>query len=193
MRNRFNHLPAKNASRCDSVNVGILRGFDPHLTQFLRSFQLHLFAYVVMFFCTRRDGPPLRVSRRRRAVTGERDGMGVLQPWEFTVTGELMTMWMAQTCWLLRRVRRATERASRSMGRRAPSGLRSSATAPLERVGPFLHVSVGLATHDEAGGVFGAVLRAAALLARALLRFLAPFLARAFTSLTRLRCPAALC
>ena len=47
-------------------------------------------------------------------------------------------------------------------------------------------------THDDAGGVFGSVLRAGALLARALLRFLAPFLARAFTSLTRLRCPAAL-
>ena len=65
--------------------------------------------------------------------------------------------------------------------------------APLECVGPFLHVSVGLATHDEAGGVFGAVLRAAALLARALLRFLARFRARASTPLTRLRCPAALC
>ena len=65
--------------------------------------------------------------------------------------------------------------------------------APLECVGPFLHVSVGLATHDEAGGVFGAALRAAAWLARAALRFLAAFLARACTFLTRLRCPAALC
>jgi hypothetical protein len=53
--------------------------------------------------------------------------------------------------------------------------------------------SVRLATHVEAGGVFGAALTAAALRARALLRFLAPFLARAFTSLTRLRCAAALC
>ena len=59
--------------------------------------------------------------------------------------------------------------------------------------GPFLQVSVECVTHDEAGGVFGAVLRADALLARAILRFFAPFLARAFTPLARLRCPAALC
>jgi hypothetical protein len=49
----------------------------------------------------------------------------------------------------------------------------------------------GLATHEEAGGVFGALLTAAALIARACLRFFALFLARAFTSLTRLCCPAA--
>jgi hypothetical protein len=64
---------------------------------------------------------------------------------------------------------------------------------PLECVRRFLHVSVRLATHEEAGGVFGALLTAAALIARALLRFFALFLARAFTSLTRLRCAAAFC
>jgi hypothetical protein len=51
---------------------------------------------------------------------------------------------------------------------------------------------VRLAAHAEAGGVFGAALTVAALLARALLRLFAAFLARAFTSLTRLRCAAAL-
>ena len=50
-----------------------------------------------------------------------------------------------------------------------------------------------LATHEEPAGIFGAALTAAALRARALLRFLAPFLARSFTSLTRLRFAAALC
>ncbi len=52
---------------------------------------------------------------------------------------------------------------------------------------------VRLAIHEDAGEVLAAVLTAAALLARAFLRLLAPFLARAFTSLTRLRCAVALC
>lgn len=78
------------------------------------------------------------------------------------------------------------------MSRGAPSGLRWRVRVPPECVGPFLHVRVRLTTHDEAGGVFCWFLRTAALPARALLRRLAPFLARAFTSLMRLRCPAAL-
>jgi len=55
------------------------------------------------------------------------------------------------------------------------------------------HVGVQLATHEEGGGVFGAPLTTAALIARALRRFFAPVLARACTSLRRLRCADAFC
>jgi hypothetical protein len=37
LRNRFNDLPSQDAPRCDSVKVGILRRFRPHLTQFLHN------------------------------------------------------------------------------------------------------------------------------------------------------------
>jgi hypothetical protein len=50
-----------------------------------------------------------------------------------------------------------------------------------------------LTAHTEVGGVFGSGLTLAALTARAFLRFLAAFLARSFTSLTRFRFAAALC
>ena len=50
-----------------------------------------------------------------------------------------------------------------------------------------------LATHDDAGGVFGSDFTLAALMARAFLRFFATFRARELTSLTRLRCAVAFC
>ena len=39
----INDLPLDDAPRCDAVNVRIRRRFQPHLTQFLHSFRLHLF------------------------------------------------------------------------------------------------------------------------------------------------------
>jgi hypothetical protein len=54
LRDRFNKLPPRNAPRCDSVSVGILRRFRPHLTQFLHSSQLHLSQHVATFRGTRR-------------------------------------------------------------------------------------------------------------------------------------------
>ena len=51
-RIRFNDLDLHAARRCNTVNVGISRRFQAHLTQFLHSFRLHLFRYVRMFFGT---------------------------------------------------------------------------------------------------------------------------------------------
>ena len=51
---QFNDLSSLDARRCDSVNVGISHRSRARLTQFLHTSQLHVLAYVLVFFGRRR-------------------------------------------------------------------------------------------------------------------------------------------
>jgi hypothetical protein len=51
-RSRFNGFPPLSACRYEPVNVGVSWRFRGDLTQFLHSFERHLFAYVAVFVGT---------------------------------------------------------------------------------------------------------------------------------------------